>query len=226
LKRASNLPRRALATGLAACAHLVVLLLLGWKIPRLIVPTRSEDESPAIEVTLVRSAPRSRTPIRPETPHAAPLATPSPPRVLTAPFPSSPPIAAPAPSAPAPVPSNVEGSANDEHLRSALRGLLGCSSQTTLHLTSEERAACDRRLAAAAPAAVGPQLSAQELAGFNADKQESILTRKPVNGCLPRLGDHKRPGGAGGGPVPPPPPGAPHSRAATTAVGVGCGWSF
>lgn len=231
LDRRSKLPRRALATGLAACAHLVVLLLLGWKIPRLIVPSRNDDDSAAIEVTLVRQEPRQPASAPTPTPTPTPPRRPAPPApaappVLTAPSPAAPPLPAPQAVSPAPVPSNTEGSTSQEHLRNALRGLLACSNQTSLHLTSEERAACDRRLAATVPGP-GKSLSADELAQFNADKQESILTRKPVKGCLPRLGDHPQPGaGAGSGGLAGAFSGRPHSASATTAGGVGCSWSF
>ncbi len=89
-----NLPRQALATGLAACAHLLVLLLMGWKVPRLALAGPAEDRAPPIEITLFRSAtrprPRSRTapaaakaapalPLRSDLPTAAAPVTVAPP---------------------------------------------------------------------------------------------------------------------------------------------------
>lgn len=209
-----------MATGLAACAHLVVLLLLGWKVPRLVVPSRSEDTSPTLELTLMR--PERRPPAEPE-PESRPA--PAPPaasaRALTRPAVQAPPANPPTPTIPAPVPPNVETNPQGDTLRNALRGLIGCSAMAS-RLTQEEREACGRRLASATPAPVGKSYSAEELAQFDRDKQESIFTRKPHDECLPRLGDHPRAAMPGGAPA----PGGPRGRAASTAVGVGCAKSF
>ena len=93
---------------------------------------------------------------------------------------------------------------------------MGCADPAAYHLDSEERAACERRRAAANPAPVGPQFSAAEIEQFNADKREPLLVRKPHNGCLPRLADRPAP-------MAPPRPGP---LAGTTTGGVGCAWSF
>jgi len=213
----SNLPRRLLATGLAVCAHAVVLLLLGWRIPRLVVALPDGPQIRAMEITLLRPPQRPRPRPAPKPARSAPLAPNFAPRILTTPTHSAPAATPPAPSAPAPTPPTVDANAGEERLRKALRGLTGCGDPSTYRLSHEERAACDQRLAAAKPAPVGSQLSAEELRQFDPPKPESILTRKPHNGCLPRLGDHPamNPAGSRG-----------QSRAGTTAVGVGCGWSF
>jgi hypothetical protein len=222
LNSSSNLPRRALATGVAACAHLVVLLLLGWKIPRLVIPSPTEDGNPAIELSLIRPEIRLRGRSPPARARSAPSAAAAAARILTAPAPRAPPASPPAEATPAPVPPNLETNPDGDNVRKALRGLLSCTSVMAGGLSREERETCDRRLASAQPAPVAKSYSSDEVARFNSDKQESILTRKPVNGCLPRLGDHPRPAIPGGAPA----PGGPKGRAASTAVGVGCGWSF
>lgn len=203
----------------------MVLLLLGWKVPRLVVPARTEDDNPTIELTLV-SPDHLRT-VPPATAKARVAASVhrEAARVLSAPAPAAPVSTAPQ-SSPAPVPPNLETSPDNDHIRNALRGLIGCSAATAYRLTREERETCDRQLAAAKPAPVGPPYTPAEVAAFNGDKKESILTRKPVNDCLPRLGDHAREGPAGAQGMAQSSGGRSHSRAATTAVGVGCGWSF
>ena len=96
---------------------------------------------------------------------------------------------------------------------------MGCADPAAYHLTPEERAACDQRLAAAKPAPVSKQYSGEELAQFNAENRyDPLLVRKAHNGCLRRVAD--RPAASAGGPPPRTPSGA------TTAFGVGCGWSF
>ena len=213
----SNLPRRLLATGLAVCAHAVVLLLLGWRIPRLVVALPAGPQIRAMEITLLRppQRPRPRPAAKPA--RSAPLAPNVTPRILTTATPGAPAATPPAPSAPAPTPPTIDANAGEEHLRNALRGLTGCGDPSTYRLSHEERAACDQRLAAAKPGVIGSPLSAEELNQFDPPKQESILTRKPHNGCLPRLGDHPAIGPGGG---------RGQATGGTTAVGVGCGWSF
>ena len=210
-----NPSRRVGAVVLAVGAHLLALFLLGWRIPRVAAPS-SEDHNVAMEAILMR--PQSRTRIRPGA--KAPAPGPSAPRpvarVLITPTPGAPMLSAPVQSPPGP--SQAEASPDVQNLRNALRGLTGCAGPAAYRLSPEERAACDQRLASAKPAPVGPQFSAEELAEFNADKQDSILVRKPHNGCLPRLAD--RPLVKADGPPP------PNRSGATTTFGLGCARSF
>jgi hypothetical protein len=220
LKTRSNLPRRALATALALCAHLMALLLLGWRIPRLAAPEPADDHGPAVEVTLLRppSPPRdipAKAAARALKSSPRPVASP---RVLVAPTPEAPPLAAPDQKPPAPPPA--DNSLDNPRLRDALRGGVGCADPAAYHLSREERAACDQRLAAARPAPVGPQFRAEELAQFDAENRyDPIVVRKPHNGCLPRVGAIPPPGNPGT------PPRAARSGASTT-LGLNCAWSF
>jgi hypothetical protein len=230
--KSRNVPRQALATGLAACAHLLVLLLMGWKVPRLALVGPAEERSGAISITLFRPAarprPRSRTPATPASPSRARAA----PGVLTAPTPGAPTPGAPTPGAPtpgAPIPvapppqaptaeqaqPDIAADRDRERLGSVLRGLTGCADPSSYRLSREERAACDRRLAAAPPAPVQRQFDPKEVEQFNSDRQESIFTRKPHNGCLPGIGD--RPAAAAG---------VQAKSGATTTFGPRCRWSF
>jgi len=141
-------------------------------------------------------------------------------RVLIAPTPAAPTLAAPEPAPPAPAPPVAEADREDPRLRNTLRGLVGCSDPAAYRLTREEREACDQRLAAATPAPVGRQLSAAELAQFDAENRyDPILVRKAHNGCLPRVAD--RPAAAGPGARPP-----PTRSGATTAFGLQCARPF
>ena len=213
MTRRSNLPRRAWATAAAVCAHLLALLALGWRIPKLAAPSPAEDRSPAFAVTLVRPEVRPKTP----SPGRAAPAPPSSQRVLISPTPGAPTLSAPTPSVPEqtpPAPAPPEANAGDQRLRNTLRGLVGCADPAAYHLTREEREACDRQLAAAKPAPVSRQYSAGELAQFDAEnKYDPVLARRPHNGCLP---------GAGAGPNAPP----GTSSAAATTFGLRCSWSF
>jgi hypothetical protein len=142
--------------------------------------------------------------------------------VLTASAPQAPLIAAtpqPAPEAtPAPVPPNLETSPVGDRVSNALRGLIGCTGALAKTLSHAERAACDKTLAAAKPAAVGPLYTAKEAAAFNTNPtKESIFVRKPHNECLPHIGNRTAPPGAG--PV-------AASGLATTEFGLGCAWSL
>ena len=213
LQKRSNLPRHGWAMGLAACAHLLAFLLLGWRIPRLAVPNPNDDHSTAVEVTLMRPQirPRPRSRAAPAGPaQSAPRVSS---RVLITPTPGAPVLSAPAESPPA----SSEAAPDGQQLQGALRGLVGCSDPKAFGLTREQREACDRRLASATPAPVSRPYSAKELAQFEAEnKYDPILVRKPHNGCLPRAANRETPG-----PTPPP------TRAgATTAFGIGCAWSF
>ncbi len=212
LQKRSNLPRHAWAMGLAACAHLLALLLLGWRIPKLAAPAPSEDRSVAMEVTLVRPQVRQRLPPRagPAGPsRSAPRALP---RVLVTPTPGAPALSAPVQSPPV----SPEAAPNGQRLQDALRGLVGCSDPKAYGLTGQQREACDRRLAAAKPAPLARQFSAEELAQFDAEnKYDPILVRKPHNGCLPRVGDTPAAGS-----------GVAASSGATTTLGINCAWSF
>ena len=97
-----------------------------------------------------------------------------------------------------------------------MRGLVGCADPAAYHLTREERAACDQRLASAKPAPVGREYSPEELAQFEADKKyDPILVRKPHNQCLPRAGDRPAAGA-----------GVATRSGATTTLGISCAWSF
>jgi hypothetical protein len=212
-----------LATGLVACAHLLVLLLLGWEIPALVEPSR-RDNGPVLEITLMPPSIRLRREPAPEKPAPAPPAASA--RVLTQPAPQ--PLAAvatpekpsPAPpqAIPAPVPPNLETNPGSDNVRNALRGLIGCTGALAARLSHEEREACDRKLAAAVPAAVGPLYSPKEAEAFNSNPtKESIFVRKPHNECLPHIGNMPTPPGAGAVAV---------SGAKTTGFGIACARSF
>lgn len=170
-----------------------------------------------MEIALMRPPPRPRPRPAAKPARSAPSIPTFTPRVLAKPTPDAPAPVAAAPSPPAPAPPTADANLADDHLRNALRGLTGCSDPSAYRLSHEERAKCDQRLATTKPAPVGSQVSAEEMAQFDPPKQESILTRKPHNGCLPRLGDHPamNPGGRQRQPT-----------GGTTAVGIGCGWSF
>jgi hypothetical protein len=81
------------AATLAALAHLLAFLALGWRVPKVAVPT--EDRGPAVEVTLVR--PQVHAPERPRTALAnrAPTAPRASSRVLITPTPGAPLLSAP-----------------------------------------------------------------------------------------------------------------------------------
>jgi hypothetical protein len=212
----ANLSRLAWATVLAVCVHLMALMLMGWRIPRLAASSSIEDENVAVEVILVRPPVPPRVPFRAKGPGSALSAPRAPARVLITPTPGAPAMSAPVQSPPGPSPA--EASRDAQNLRNVLRGLVGCADPAASGLSREERAACDQRLAAAKPVPVGPQFSAQELSEFNADKTyDPLLVRKPHNGCLPRLADTPRPDH-----VPP----RPTRSGAGTTYGGGCAWSF
>jgi hypothetical protein len=206
---------------LALAAHLLVLLLLGWKIPRLAVRSR-KDDGPIVQVTLLRPETPPGRPTSPERTAPAPSSTPAASaRVLTAPAAQAPlttvtPQAAPK-AAPAPLAPNLETSPDGDRLRNALRGLIGCTGALGDRLSREEREACARKLAAAKPAPTGPLYSPREAAAFNTNPaKESIFVRKPHNECLPHIGNLPAAGGAPAG----------VSGAATTAFGIACEWDF
>ena len=217
----ASLSRRAWATVLAACVHLLALAFMGWRIPRPPARFPGENDNPTMEVTLVRPPilPHVRTVA--QAPRPGPTTPGASARVLVRPAPGAPALGA-LPSPPAPVP--VEPMPDDrtlktaQNLRNALRGLVGCADPAANHLSPEEQAACNQRLGAARPAPVGPQFSAQEMEQFNAGKTyDPLLVRRPHNGCLPRLADTPRPDHA--------PPRPMRSGAGTTA-GAGCSVSF
>ena len=99
-QKRSNLPRRAWAIGVAACAHLLMLLALGWRIPRIVEPRSAGENNAAVEVTLVRPLARPRSKAAPAGPaQSAPRASS---RVLIAPTPGALPLSAPVQGPPAP----------------------------------------------------------------------------------------------------------------------------
>ena len=205
LRRTVRRRRLVPAATLATVVHLMVLLALGWRIPRLSPPPPGAEDTP-VQVFILRPPRPVRPPARQRTartpaPGPAPAAPPAArtPPMLTQPAPAAPPAAA---------------LGEDPSFRSALRGLVGCTDPAAYRLSHEERAVCDQHLADAKPAPVGPQFSAEEVAAFNADKQESIFTRKLHNECLPRIGNRPAKAPTGG------------SSAAATAFGIGCSWSF
>jgi hypothetical protein len=203
-----------MATGPAACAHLLVLLLLGWKIPRFVVPSR-RDDGPAVQVTLLRPEIPLRRGPAPDRTRSAPSPLAASARVLTAPARQAPLTTITPPVAPqvtpAPVPPTVETSPDADRVRSALRGLIGCTGALAKTLSHAERAACDKKLAAAKPAAVGPLYTAKEAKAFETPK-DSIFVRKPHNECLPHIGAGR---------------GQPRtSSAGATTFGLACEWDF
>lgn len=220
MRRRRTSRRRELpaAVALAAMGHLLALLALGWRIPTVFPPPEA-DLAPPMEVTLLRP-PGTVRPAAPSPKRAAQVppqrraASPTPPNVEPNPLP--PVLVQAAPGAPSAEATPSEG----ENVRSALRGLVGCDDPSAYRLDQKERGACDQRLAAAKPAPVAPEYSSEELAQFNADKKESIFTRKPHNECLPRIGD--RPAKTAGGA----PPSAGRRSGGSTTFGIGCSWSF
>ncbi len=117
--------RRALAVTSAIGAHLLALLALGWRVPKLAVAI--EDRSVAVEVTLLR--PQVRTPGRPRTAftNPAPSAPRASSRVLITPTPGAPLLSAPV-QGPA-APQIAEGSPD-------------CATEDLPLLTEAERARC------------------------------------------------------------------------------------
>ncbi len=216
MKLGSKERRRFLATGLAAAAHVLVLLGLGFRIPHIVSPPRSDEDEPSVELTLVRPAPRP-TPQPPTRPGPAPAYAPRAP--LIAPAPDAPPSIPLPPSEP-PAP-NLQANDEAERLRNTLRGLTACGSAHAERLTDQQRRDCNRRLAQAAPAPVHPDFSSGEVAAFDADKAQermgSILTRKLHNNCLPRLGDRPSPQANMGRTL---------GSGMTTTSGIGCSFSF
>jgi hypothetical protein len=194
--------RAALAGGLAIGAHLLVLLALGWRAPK-VEPRFAGDVLPPMALFLVRPTARRREPTPTQAAKAAPSPPAAAPRVLNIPAPAAPLVSAPKPAQP-----NADADLQGEQLRGALRGLLGCT--LAAHRSPEEQQACDQRLAKARPAQVGPIYSAREAAAFNENK-ESIFTRKPHNECLPHVGNTDTPGGASAG---------------STTFGLACEWDF
>ncbi len=194
---------------LAVGLHLLILIGLGLTVARLDMRTRGEEAANAMSVTMVRLPPLAGRP------DAAPLGKV---RLRTEPLPVNPlpPVPmAPTPSTPAP--EGLVTKPDAEALQKTLRGLVGCAESAGYRLSAQEQAHCDRRSGAPAPVAV--QIDARAQAAFEADstRQEALVVRKPVNGCLPRAGN--RPSAiaqAGRG----------ASMAAQTTGGVGCAWSF
>jgi hypothetical protein len=201
-----------LATGLSLVLHVLALtgMVVGLKV---LTPP---PEGRAIEVRLVPSPVLRRRP-QPARPSAERPKIAPPLRARPAPEPSPSAVAAALPQTPPPPPQARAGP-DPQALRNALRGLTGCADPAANHLNREEKEACDRRLAAARPAPVGPQLSAKEVEQFNAGKTyDPLLVRRAHNGCLPRLANTDRPDH-----VPP----RPTRSGAGTTYGAGCAWSF
>ncbi len=204
--------RTLAAVALAAIAHLAALVGLGWRVPAFKAPLPTGD-SQAVELTLIRPPPA----IAQGQPKGSAKSRPVPPasaqRERPTALPSQTAVALP----PAPPVSDQQANAIDptgEQLRGALRGLLGCSDPAAYRLDPQQKAACDHRVAA--PANVQAQIDPEAQAAFDAGNQkDSILVRKPNNGCLPRLADQ--------------PGGSTQTRGrsgATTKFGLGCSWSF
>jgi hypothetical protein len=120
--------RAALAAALAAGLHLLTLLALGWRIPKVATPEPADDRTPPLEVTLVRPqrverAPAEASPLQPAPSPPAPAA-----RVLVSPAPG-----APALSAPEQAPPQVSAQATEPR---------HCAPEDLVLLTEAEKARC------------------------------------------------------------------------------------
>jgi hypothetical protein len=127
LQKRTNLPRRAWAMGVATCAHLLALLALGWRIPKVTTPEHAEEQSAAVEVILVR-------PQAQPTAHAAP---PSSGRASSAPSVSQRVLIAPTPGAPA-LSAPVQSPSSPQ----VAEGPPDCATEDLPLLTEAERARC------------------------------------------------------------------------------------
>jgi hypothetical protein len=203
----TNLQCRAWAILLAVAFHMIALVLMGWQVPGLVDPAKRQDDNMAMAVFLVRLPIRVEVPRRAEAPKSSPLAPDFSTGVITAP---APPLNRSVENVP--TPPLPQADPDGQHVRNALRGLMGCAAPGAFDLRRDEQMVCDQRLAVAKPAPVGSSLSAEELAQFDPPKQGSILTRKLHNDCLPRLYDRPAP--------------APTRSGKTTTFGLGCALSF
>lgn len=164
---------RGLALALAAAGHTALFLLLALALGR----QPMSAEPPVIRVVLIpahiRPPPRTERPRPPgpATRRAATTAAREPDELVVLPQ------------------TRAEGSPGvglpeDERIRKALRGRLGCNRATLLDLTAEERARCERQLAAGD--ARDPQRLDLDPRGDYARDSEPVLSRRPKNGCRVR----------------------------------------
>jgi hypothetical protein len=207
--RASARTRKLAIPALVLVAHGAVLWSMAHRIPRIGAAYYPTDDSRAVEVDL-ELEPRPARPASPLPSRRPAQPAPSPAPLLSA---TPPPAQAAVPLPPVSPPTVDAG--KDEGVRRALGQVLACNSPDAYGLTREQRTDCFRK---ARPSGPLPQpFDPHEIAAFEADKpRDSILVRKPTNGCLPRVADRASPAAARVG-----------GRAgATTAGGFGCNWSF
>jgi hypothetical protein len=199
LKKGSNRPDRAWAVALAACGHVMALMWLGWRVPRLAVPP-SEDRRAAIEVTLVRPPVPARARPRAEASRPAPSAPSARAPIPLVPAPAAPPEqSAPVESPQAQAQASPEGqdlAAPHPGLLPSLSGRLGCDDPPGQRLTSEQRQTCYNNAARLAE-------ETRPLAhDIPADKQAAydhyVFCAKLHRGPMPAPSDNRGLGEAGG----------------------------
>jgi hypothetical protein len=219
--RASARTRKLAIPALVILAHGAVLWSIAHRIPLIGAGYEPADDSRAVEVDL-ELQPRPKLPAATPAPQrpARAVSPPSPRPSLTAPpadaLASSPQAAQP----------NVDAD-KDEGVRRALGQVLACNSPDSYGLTREQRTDCFRKARPAAP--IPHPFDPREIAAFEADRpRESILVRKPHNGCLPRAGERAPPMKDGIAPAPgaPAAAGPAGSAAARTSGGFGCALAF
>ena len=142
----------------------------------LLAPQPAPVQAPRNKAKRPAGKPPKPEPAPPSAPAVAPPSLPPPPETIPIPAPP----AAPPPAPGAPPDANMAG------LRNALRGIVGCADRDALHLTSAERAACDRKAyaggndAAPLPLNIDPEKTARWAAD---QERERELDRKPFVAC-------------------------------------------
>jgi hypothetical protein len=173
---------RTLAIGASASVHIVLLILLLWRLGTApsfaVTPVMNVELMPLRRIREAAAEPRrERTDLTSATTSTA--APPMPPAVR----PGDRPVTAPDSGA-ASVAPEATG------MQQALRGLLGCQHAALVGLTAREREHCQDRLAAEAAGQLGsaaPKLNLDQRGAFGRDP-EPYLNRKPKNGCKLKAG--------------------------------------
>lgn len=199
VRKGPNRLHRAWAVVFAACAHVIALLYLGWRVPDLAIPPSNEDREAAIEVTLVRPAVRPRAAPRAGPRRPAPSAPPAQARVLVAPAPDATAPNAPEerPQAQAEIGANGRGQdAAGPGLLPSLSGRMGCDDPPGQRLTSDQRQTCENNAARLAEETnrLALNISADKKAAYD----RYVYCAKLHKGAIPSPSDNRGLGAAGG----------------------------